>query len=245
MEDLDAANAPAATGHEWSERHELRERLSVVRRSIAAHLTESVRTIPQFTSMVDIDASGLLSTRQALRDRLDASVPIDAVLMALLIPVLGDHRIVNARLDGDDIVYYEYFDIGVAVDTPEGLMVPVVRNADQCSATELASEITRLARAARQRTIQPDELGQPTCTINNVGAVGIQAGTPILPLGTSTIMAFGAVRPVVQLRGGNPVEIPTMTISATFDHRLIDGGASGRFLAQLREHLEVPALGFL
>ena len=82
-----------------------------------------------------------------------------------------------------------------------------------------------------------------TATVNNVGPVGLLAGTPILPLGTSTIVAFGRARPVVQLRDGKPVEVPTMTISATFDHRIIDGGAAGRFLTQLKDHLEVPALG--
>ena len=124
-------------------------------------------------------------------------------------------------------------------------MVPVVRGADGRSVAELATEITRLATAARERTIHPDELTGATCTVNNVGAVGILAGTPILPLGTSTIIAFGATRPVVRLAGGVPIEVATMTISATFDHRLIDGGSAGRFLTQLGRHLEVPALGHL
>ena len=234
---------------------ERRERLSAVRRSIAAHLSVSARTIPQFTAMVDVDAGALLATRAALRERLAAPVPVDAVLMAVMIPVLRDHPIVNARLDSGElgapnltsaeVVYFDSYDIGVATDTPDGLMVPVVHDADQLSVAELAGEITRLVQAARDRTIRPDELSGATCTINNVGAAGIEAGTPMLPLGTSTIVAFGAARQAVQLRNGNPVEVPTMTISATFDHRLIDGGTSGRFLSQLKQHLEVPVLGFL
>ena len=222
-----------------------RVRLSAMRRSIAAHLTESVQTIPQFTSNVDVDATAILATRKALRDRLDGPVPIDAVLMALLIPVLRDHPVINAKLDGDDIVYFGQHNVGVAVDTPDGLMVPVVHDAGTRSIAELAAEIVRLANAARNRTIAPTELTGATCTINNVGALGIVAGTPILPLGTSTIIAFGVAHPVVQLRNGNPVEVPAITISATFDHRLIDGGDSGRFLAQLKQHLEVPALALL
>ncbi|MDC0359307.1 2-oxo acid dehydrogenase subunit E2 [Acidimicrobiales bacterium] len=78
-----------------------------------------------------------------------------------------------------------------------------------------------------------------------IGAVGIESGTPILPLGTSTIIAIGASRSSVQLRDGNPVEVPLMTVCATFDHRIIDGGDAGRFLTQLKQHLEVPALGLL
>ena len=232
--DLDAA-APPAGGR--------RERLSATRRSIARHLTESAQQIPQFTSMVDADAYALLATRSALAQRTGAPVPLDAVLTALLVPVLKDHPAMNAMLDGDEIVYFDRYDIGIAVDTPDGLTLPVVHGADRLSVSEIAAEILRLAAAARDRTIQPADLTGPTATVNNVGPVGLLAGTPILPLGTSMIVAFGRARPVVQLRDGKPVDVPTMTISATFDHRIIDGGAAGRFLTQLKDHLEVPALG--
>lgn len=241
LADLDVGAAPATPGSSDGRR----ERLSATRRAIAAHLTESARQIPQFTSMIDVDVGGLLATRSALADRHRDPVPLDAVLLALMIPVLRDHPVANAMLDGDEIVYHGRFDIGVAVDTPGGLVVPVVRDADQRTVGELSAEILRLVTAARGRTIQPADLTGATCTLNNVGALGIVAGTPILPLGTSTIVAFGRARPVVELRNGNAVEVPTMTISATFDHRLIDGGESGRFLQQLRQHLEVPAIGLL
>lgn len=234
----DAAAAAQSSG-------DRRERMPAIRRSIAKHLTQSAQQIPQFTSMVEVDATAVLATRAALRERLEVPVPIDALLMALMIPVLRDHPIANAALDGDEIVYYSRYDIGLAVDTPNGLMLPVVRNADQCSIEEVCTDIVRLASAARERTIRPEQLSGATCTINNVGSLGVLAGTPILPLGTSTIVAFGMARPVLQLRTGNVVEVPTMTLSATFDHRLIDGGHSGRFLKQLKEHLEVPALGLL
>ncbi len=226
---------------------ERRERLSAMRRSIARHLTESAQTIPQFTSTIDVDATALIATRTAIRERLDGPVPIDAVIMALLVPVLRDHPIVNARLDDttDEVVYFDRFDLGIAVDTPDGLMVPVVTDADRRDVAGTAAEIVRLAAAARGRTIQPHELSGATCTLNNVGAVGIESGTPILPLGTSTIIAIGASRSSVQLRDGNPVDVPLMTVCATFDHRIIDGGDAGRFLTQLKQHLEVPALGLL
>lgn len=224
---------------------ERRERMPAIRRSIAKHLTESAQQIPQFTSMVEFDATAILDTRSALKTRLDGPVPIDAVVMALMIPVLRENPIANAMLDGDEIVYFDRYDIGVAVDTPNGLMLPVVRGADTRSFADLSTEIVRLATAARDRSIAPDELSGATTTLNNVGALGVLAGTPILPLGTSTIVAFGKARPVLQLRSGNVVEVPTMTISATFDHRLIDGGDSGRFLQQIKQHLEVPALGLL
>ena len=228
--DVEAAAAPApATGR--------RERLSATRRAIARHMTESTQ-IPQFTSMVDADISGLLVARAAVAAEAGSRVPLDALLVARLVPVLQDHPVMNARLDGDEVEFFEHYDIGVAVDTPEGLMVPVVRGADALSLPELSSEILRLAAAARDRTVQPHELAGATATVNNVGSLGMLAGTPMLPVGTSMIAAFGMARPVVRLIDGVPTEVPTMTVSATFDHRIIDGGASGRFLAGLKEAIE-------
>ncbi|MXW97089.1 MAG: 2-oxo acid dehydrogenase subunit E2 [Acidimicrobiaceae bacterium] len=233
--DVEAAAAPApAAGR--------RERLSATRRSIARHMTESMQ-IPQFTSMVDADARGLLAARAAAATETGSGVPLDALLVALLVPVLRDHPVMNARLDGDGIEYFDRYDIGVAVDTSDGLMVPVVRDADALSVAELSAEVLRLAAAARDRTAAPHELTGATATVNNVGALGVLAGTPMLPVGTSMIAAFGMARPVVRLVGGDPVEVPTITVSATFDHRVIDGGASGRFLAQLKEAIEQAAHG--
>ena len=233
--DVEAAAAPTAVAGGGR-----RERLSAIRRSIARHMTESMQ-IPQFTSMVDADATKLLEARAAASAETGSRVPLDALLVALLVPVLRGHPVMNARLDGDEIEYFERYDIGVAVDTPEGLMVPVVRGAEARSLPELSAEILRLAAAARDRTVAPNELTGATATVNNVGAVGVLAGTPMLPVGTSMIAAFGMARPVVRLRDDTAVEVPTMTISATFDHRIIDGGASGRFLAQLKETIEASA----
>lgn len=216
-----------------------RERLSATRRAIARHMASSMQ-VPQFTSMVDADATALLEARAALSAETGTRVPLDALLVALLVPVLRDHPIMNARLDGDEIEYFDRYDIGVAVDTAEGLMVPVVRAADALSVPELSAEVTRLAAAARNRTATPRELAGATATVNNVGALGILAGTPLLPVGTSMIAAFGMARPMLHLAGDAPVEVPTMTISATFDHRIIDGGASGRFLAHLKQSIEQP-----
>ena len=228
-----AAPTPSAGGGR-------RERLSAIRRSIARHMTESMQ-VPQFTSMVDVDATRLLEARAAASAETGSRVPLDALLVARLVPVLRDHPVMNARLDGDEIEYFERYDIGVAIDTAEGLMVPVVRGADALAVPEMAAEILRLAAAARGRTVAPNELAGATATVNNVGALGMLAGTPMLPVGTSMIAAFGLARPAVRLVSGSPVEVPTMTVSATFDHRIIDGGASGRFLAQLKQSLEQAA----
>ena len=225
-----AASRPTAAGSR-------RQRLSATRRSIARHMTQSMQ-VPQFTAMVEADARGLLEARATAVAETGSRVPLDALLVALLVPVLRDHPVMNARLDGDEIEYFDRYDIGVAVDTPEGLMVPVVRGADALSVLELSAEILRLAAAARDRTAAAHELTGATATVNNVGALGLLAGTPMLPSGTGMIAAFGMARPTVRLIGGAPTEAPTMTVSATFDHRIIDGGASGRFLAQLKAQIE-------
>jgi pyruvate/2-oxoglutarate dehydrogenase complex dihydrolipoamide acyltransferase (E2) component len=212
--------------------------MTPMRRTIARNLTASAQQIPQFTSMVDFDASSLLLQRAALRDQVDGPMPLDAVLMQVLVETLQDHPLMNAQLLGNEIEYFDAFDIGVAVDTADGLMVPVVSGADALDAEQLGAEIARLAIAARERTIRPEELTGGTCTLNNVGALGILYGTPILPLNTSTIVAIGAARKTVQLRDGQPVELPIVTISGTFDHRLIDGGGSARFLKDLKDRFE-------
>ena len=215
-----------------------RAAMTPMRRSIARNLTASAQQIPQFTSMVEFDAGALLDRRRQLREATDAPMPIDALLVEGLVDVLAHHPTMNAQLLGDEIEFFDAYDIGVAVDTADGLMVPVVDNADRRSVHDLAAEITRLAAAARSRTIAPAELVGGTCTLNNVGALGILAGTPILPLGTSTIVAIGAARSTVRLVNGTPTETPVITISGTFDHRLIDGGGAARFLHDLCERYQ-------
>ena len=243
--DIEAARADASAGAAASAAESApggrRERLSATRRAIARHMVESIQ-VPQFTSMVDADASSLLAARSAAAAETGTRVPLDALLVALLAPVLGEHPVMNARLDGDEIEYFDRYDVGVAVDTPEGLVVPVVRGADTGGVAEIAAEVLRLAAAARDRTIRPEELTGATATVNNVGALGILAGTPLLPVGTSMIAAFGVARPVLRLEDGSPVEAPTITVSATFDHRIIDGGASGRFLAAIKQAIETYTL---
>ncbi len=216
-----------------------RERLSATRRAIARHMSESAQ-IPQFTAMVDTNASRLLTARAQVAAGSKSPVPLDALLVNLMVSVLREHPIMSATLDGDEIKYFNRYDIGVAVDTSDGLIVPVVRGADNLSLAALSAEILRLVAAARDRTAEPHDLAGATTTVNNIGAIGLLAGTPLLPTGTSMIAAFGVVHPMLRLVEGVPVEVPTMTVSATFDHRIIDGGAAGRFLAHLKEAIENP-----
>lgn len=223
-------------------RGERRERMSKLRRTIAANLTRAVQEIPTFTAMVDADMTNLLDLRSRHAATGAAPLPIDALLAACLIPVLGEFPVMNARVDGDDIVYFEHIDLGVAVDTPDGLMVPVIRDVRGLDVHRLASEIRRLADAGRERALPTSALVGATITLNNTGSVGLVRGTPILPLGSTAIVSAGRSQPTVRLRGGTAIEVPMLPISCTFDHRAIDGGHAGQFLGRLVAIIEQPAL---
>lgn len=212
--------------------------------------TGTIREVAQFTSMIEVDAGALLITHGALVQRAepvsqDRTAILDGLLLAVMAPVLGRHRLMNARLEGDEVVYCEQIDIGVACDGPDGEQFPVVSNAAERSFTELSRELMRLRAGIEQQSITADQLGQPSCTIRTEWDDGPSMTTPVLQRGTSTAIAVGPPRPTVRLVHGVPAEIMTMTVSATFDHRLIDGGDSGRFLADLKQHVEIPALGFM
>jgi pyruvate/2-oxoglutarate dehydrogenase complex dihydrolipoamide acyltransferase (E2) component len=141
----------------------------------------------------------------------------------------------NARLEGDEIVYLERYDLGVAVQTDNGLVVPVVRDCDTRSADELADEVARLAEAARTNKLKPEELRGSTFTVTSAGKLGGLLTTPIVNYPEVGILSIGRVgeRPVV--RGGQVVARPTGTIAVTFDHRVVDGARAAEFgLAVIR-----------
>jgi pyruvate dehydrogenase E2 component (dihydrolipoamide acetyltransferase) len=132
------------------------------------------------------------------------------------------------------------YDIGVAVDTPEGLVVAVVKGADGRGIPELAEEIERVAEAARSRMATAAELSGQTFTVSNIGAVGGGFGTPIIPFGTTAILSFGRVREQPVAREGRVDVGSLLPLSLSYDHRAIDGALGRRFLAAVIEHLEDP-----
>jgi pyruvate dehydrogenase E2 component (dihydrolipoamide acetyltransferase) len=207
--------------------------MSPTRKAIADHLSRSWREIPHVTIYDAADADPLLARRAA------AGKPmLEAMLIAALIPALGAHPEFNAAIAGDDILYRRYYDIGVAVDTPAGLMVAVVRDAAGKSVAELDAETRRLAAAAKARTLAPEELRGQTFTISNIGAVGGGYGTPLVPLGTSAILSVGRADPTAVVRDGEIAVGRRFPLSLSYDHRIIDGAAGRAFMAAV-----VAALG--
>lgn len=219
-----------------------RETMSRLRRTIAANMTRSWAEIPHVTTFDDIDATRLLEVRAALADRHGSKIPIEALLVRAVIPALEAFPEFNATLDGDDLVMHGSFDIGIAIDTPDGLLVAVIRDAGDLGVMELAAEVRRLGEGGKDRKLAPDELGGQTFTISNIGAVGGGHGTPIVPHGTVAILSAGRARDKAVVYDGDLVIAPVMPLSLSYDHRVVDGAQGRRFMAMVIENLEEPAL---
>ncbi|HSJ34577.1 MAG TPA: dihydrolipoamide acetyltransferase family protein [Acidimicrobiia bacterium] len=221
---------------------EERRPLSKLRRTIAANMARSWSEIPHVTTFDEVDASRLLAMRERLGRRHDTKIPLESLIVKAVSPVLREFPEFNATLDGDELVLHGRQDIGIAVDTPDGLLVGVIRNADRHSVLALAQEVSRLGTAAKERKLAPDELTGQTFTVSNIGAVGGGYGTPIVPAGTVAILSVGRAldRPVAH--GGRVDIAPLLPLSLSYDHRVIDGGLGRRFMSMLLENLEEPGL---
>jgi pyruvate/2-oxoglutarate dehydrogenase complex dihydrolipoamide acyltransferase (E2) component len=236
-----AASAPAAAGPR-SQYRPGRQQMTRLRRTIAANMSRSWAEIPHVTTFEEVDATRLLEVREALGRRHGVKISVEALVIKAVVPALQAFPEFNATIDGDDLVVHERFDIGIAVDTPEGLMVAVVRDAAGKGVLDLAAEVRRLGEGARNRTLGVDELTGQTFTVSNIGAVGGGHGTPIVPYGTTAILSVGMARPKPVVSDDDLVIAPVMPLSLSYDHRVIDGAQGRRFIALVIENLEEPAL---
>lgn len=219
-----------------------RRPLSKLRRTIAANMSRSWSEIPHVTTFDVVDASRLLAARTALETRHQTKVPLEALAIKAVLPALEAFPEFNASLDGNDLIVHGHHDIGVAVDTPDGLLVAVVKAADHMTLLELAAEVRRLAEGARDRKLAPAELSGQTFTISNIGALGGGYGTPLVPPGTTAILSVGKASAQPVAAGGTVSVAPLLPLSLSYDHRVIDGGLGRRFMAMVLENLAEPAL---
>ncbi len=219
-----------------------RRPLSRLRRTIAANMSKSWAEIPHVTTFDDVDATRLLEIRAALGARHDTKVPIEALVVKAVIPALEVFPEFNATIDGDDLIIHHSYDIGIAVDTPDGLLVAVIDDAGSLGVLDLASEVRRLGDGAKARSLSPDELTGQTFTVTNIGAVGGGHGTPIVPYGTTAILSVGRAQEKVVAVDGELAIAPVMPLSLSYDHRVVDGAQGRRFMALVIENLEEPAL---
>jgi 2-oxoisovalerate dehydrogenase E2 component (dihydrolipoyl transacylase) len=203
-----------------------------VRRTIARRLEVSA-AIPQVTTFRTLDATAL----ETVRAELDVSaLPI---FVAALSRTVAEHPLLNAEWSDEAILVHRRVHAGIAVDTDRGLLVPVVRDAQERTIAELAAEIRRLADVARSGAARADDLAGATISVSNTGSYGSEAGTPLLNPPNAVTIALGVIRPRALVTNGGAVEArPACTISLTFDHRVLDGAAAGRALTDLVDRLE-------
>ncbi|MFQ5966741.1 MAG: dihydrolipoamide acetyltransferase family protein [Acidimicrobiia bacterium] len=233
-EDVERASTAATDAPEE------RVRLSKLRRTISEHLSKSWTEIPHVTTFDDIDGRPLLEARRALADA-HGDFPIEALVIKAVLPVLVEFAEFNASLDGEDLILKRHYDIGIAVDTPAGLIVPVASRADELAIEQLAQEVSRLVEAAIARSLVPDEVRGATFTVSNIGAVGGGHGTPIVPYGTTAILSFGRAQDKPVVEDGEVRIAPMVPLSLSYDHRVIDGALGRRFIGKLSENLEDPS----
>ena len=235
--------APVMTDTQTPGRGEdVRRPLSRLRRTIAANMSKSWSEIPHVTTFEDVDATRLVEVREALGHRHDMKIPMEALVIKAVIPALEEFPEFNATLDGEELAVHEAHDIGIAVDTPDGLLVAVIRDAGARNVIDLAEEVRRLEEGAKSRSLGPDELTGQTFTVSNIGAVGGGHGTPIIPSGTTAILSVGRAREKPMVFDGDLEIAPVMPLSLSYDHRVIDGAMGRRFISLIIENLEEPAL---
>ena len=222
-----------------------REPLTGLRKRIAEHMERSWRTIPHATAFDEVDGSALAVLRESLKplaEKRGVRLTYIPLLIKLLIPLLKEHPIFNAGLDEErrEIIYKHSYHIGVATASPEGLLVPVLRNADRLTLFEIARSLERLIEGAKKRTLSLPELSGSTFTLNNVGSFGGSSGTPIINYPEVAILAVGRLQDKAVVQQGTIIVRPVMPLALSFDHRLIDGAMAGTFLAHFKELVENP-----
>jgi pyruvate dehydrogenase E2 component (dihydrolipoamide acetyltransferase) len=222
-----------------------RQPLTGLRKRIAEHMERSWRIIPHATAFGEVDATALVALRDALKlgaEKRGIRLTYMPLLIKLLLPVLKEFPIFNASLDEErrEIIYKRSYHIGIAAATPDGLLVPVLRNADLLTLLEIATNVDRLIEGAKQRTLTLPEVSGSTFTLNNVGSFGGSTGTPIINHPEVAILAFGRIEDKAIVEHGIVTVRPIMPLALSFDHRLIDGALSGAFMGRFKELVEHP-----
>ena len=223
---------------------EHREPMSPMRRRIAEHMLESRRTSAHCTTIVEVDLNRVVAARSELKEGMKRrGVPLTylAFVASATVAELDRHPILNASIDGDELVYHDDVNLGIAVALESGLIVPVIRRAQRLSLEGLASEIGHLAQRARTGGLDPDDVAGGTFTITNPGQFGAVLATPIINQPQVAILDLEAVvkRPVVIDDESEAIAVRPMTnLCMSWDHRALDGAEAARFLSDVKARLE-------
>jgi pyruvate dehydrogenase E2 component (dihydrolipoamide acetyltransferase) len=226
--------------------------LSMMRKTIARRLSESKKNVPHFYLTIDVDAGALVLLREEINRELSqgksngaaegapAKVSLNDLLVKACAAALVRVPECNAQFAGDAILVHKRVDISVAVAIPDGLVTPVVRNADQKSVVAIAREVRDLAARARGKKLRPEEMQDGTFSISNLGMFGIDAFSAVINPPEGAILAVGQTRDVPVVKGGAVVPGKMLALTLSCDHRVIDGAIGAAFLAELRGLLERP-----
>ncbi|MXZ26992.1 MAG: 2-oxoglutarate dehydrogenase complex dihydrolipoyllysine-residue succinyltransferase [Gammaproteobacteria bacterium] len=240
-ETVEAPAAPAAQ----PARQERRETMSRLRARIAQRMVDSQREAAMLTTFNDADMSAVLDLRrrhgEAFEARHGVRIGFMSFFVAASVAALKHYPVVNASVEGDEIVYHDYYDIGVAVSTDRGLLVPVLRDADRLSFADIEQTIGTFAARARAGTIGLDELTGGTFTITNGGVFGSLMSTPILNPPQSGILGMHRIEQRAVVVDGEIVARPMMHLALSYDHRIVDGREAVLFLSEIKKSIEDPA----
>jgi len=215
-----------------------------LRQTVARRLKEAQNTAAMLTTFNDVDMSAVIDARTRYKDLFEKKHGIRLGFMAFFVKACAlaakDLPAVNASIEGDEIVYHDYLDVSIAVSAPKGLVVPVVRNADQLSFAEIEKTIADFGKRAKEGTLGIDEMQGGTFTITNGGVFGSLLSTPIINPPQSAVLGMHRIeeRPVV--KDGQIVAKPMMYLALSYDHRLIDGREAVTFLVRVKEAIEDP-----
>ncbi len=219
------------------------EKASSIRRTIARRLTESKQTVPHYYLTIDVDIAPLADAREAMNAELETAgrkVSLNDLIIKAAAVALRRVPEVNASWMGKEIHYHQVVDISVAVAIDEGLMTPVVRDADRKGVAQIADEVRELAGRARDKKLQPEEMTNGTFSISNLGMFGIEEFTAVINPPEGAILAVGTIRNEPVVENGEIVPGRRMRFTMSCDHRIIDGATGARFMAAFKRIVEEP-----
>lgn len=217
-----------------------RRRMSATRAVIARRLLESSQNIPHFRLACDVDAGRLILKKGEVADHTSTRITVNDMLIRACSIALLKHRLINSQLQGDEIVQFDHADIAVAVATENGLITPIVRQADTLNVAQIARATADISERAVRGALTREEISGGSFTVSNLGMHGIARFDAIINPPQVAILAIGAAEERVVVRNGSPAVARMMTLTLSVDHRVIDGAVGAAFLATLRQLIETP-----
>ncbi|CAN5826137.1 2-oxoglutarate dehydrogenase complex dihydrolipoyllysine-residue succinyltransferase [soil metagenome] len=246
LEALSHPGKKAFAGQELFTRNVRKEKMSNLRKTISRRLVEAKNTTAMLTTFNEVDMDAIMDTRKKYKDAFTKTHGVNLGFMSFFAKAcaiaLSEWPAVNAYIDGDELAYHDYADISIAVSTPRGLTVPVIRNVESLSMADIEKKVVELAGKARDNKLTMDELQGGTFTITNGGVFGSLMSTPIINIPQSAILGMHKIQERPMAVNGQVVIRPMMYLALSYDHRVIDGRESVSFLVRVKELLENPEL---